>query len=106
MSWNCGEEGDESVGAETVRLRDRQQRNFLCALFMSRGVPMIHMGDEYGHTKNGNNNTYCHDDKRNWLDWDAAKFGGRGLRRFTRNMTMLRRRFPELCDESFPNDNA
>lgn len=22
---------------------------------------MIHMGDEYGHTKGGNNNTYCHD---------------------------------------------
>lgn len=22
---------------------------------------MIYMGDEYGHTKGGNNNTYCHD---------------------------------------------
>ena len=22
---------------------------------------MITMGDEYGHTKGGNNNTYCHD---------------------------------------------
>lgn len=22
---------------------------------------MIHMGDEYGHTKGGNNNTYSHD---------------------------------------------
>lgn len=22
---------------------------------------MIHMGDEYGHTKGGNNNTYCLD---------------------------------------------
>lgn len=26
-----------------------------------QGVPMIYMGDEYGHTKEGNNNTYCHD---------------------------------------------
>jgi pullulanase/glycogen debranching enzyme len=26
-----------------------------------QGVPMITMGDEYGHTKGGNNNTYCHD---------------------------------------------
>lgn len=26
-----------------------------------QGVPMIYMGDEYGHTKGGNNNTYCHD---------------------------------------------
>ncbi|PPS00930.1 hypothetical protein GOBAR_AA19751 [Gossypium barbadense] len=30
-----------------------------------QGVPMIHMGDEYGHTKGGNNNTYCHD---NYID--------------------------------------
>lgn len=22
---------------------------------------MFYMGDEYGHTKGGNNNTYCHD---------------------------------------------
>jgi isoamylase len=22
---------------------------------------MFYMGDEYGHTKSGNNNTYCHD---------------------------------------------
>ncbi|KAH9805601.1 isoamylase 1 [Citrus sinensis] len=29
------------------------------------GVPMISMGDEYGHTKGGNNNTYCHDNDVN-----------------------------------------
>ncbi|KAH9805603.1 isoamylase 1 [Citrus sinensis] len=30
-----------------------------------QGVPMISMGDEYGHTKGGNNNTYCHDNDVN-----------------------------------------
>lgn len=30
-------------------------------LLSNQGVPMIYMGDEYGHTKGGNNNTYCHD---------------------------------------------
>lgn len=30
-------------------------------LLYDQGVPMIYMGDEYGHTKGGNNNTYCHD---------------------------------------------
>jgi isoamylase len=45
------------------RLRQRQMRNVTMALLLAHGVPMLHMGDEYGHTKNGNNNTYCHDTK-------------------------------------------
>lgn len=39
-------------------------RTELCLLTFKlsyQGVPMIYMGDEYGHTKGGNNNTYCHD---------------------------------------------
>jgi hypothetical protein len=28
---------------------------------------MITMGDEYGHTKGGNNNTYCHDNPVSFL---------------------------------------
>ena len=28
------------------------------ALMLSRGTPMMLMGDEYAHTKGGNNNTY------------------------------------------------
>ena len=28
---------------------------------------MIYMGDEYGHTKGGNNNTYCQDNYVNPL---------------------------------------
>jgi isoamylase len=31
------------------------------------------MGDEYGHTKGGNNNTYCHDNDLNYVDWAVAK---------------------------------
>jgi isoamylase len=29
-------------------------RNYLLALFLSQGVPVLTMGDEYGHSKNGN----------------------------------------------------
>ena len=49
------------------RLRQRQMRNLAAALLVSHGVPMINMGDEYGHTKDGNNNTYCHDSEVNYL---------------------------------------
>ncbi len=33
---------------------------------------MILMGDEVGHTKLGNNNTYCHDNDLNWFNWELV----------------------------------
>jgi len=67
-SWNCGIEGpvdDSSVES----LRNRQVKNFFTITLLSLGVPMIAMGDEVRRTQLGNNNAYCHDDARNWLDW-------------------------------------
>jgi isoamylase/glycogen operon protein len=69
-SWNCGVEG-ASTKPEVLKLRERQQKNFLLALFLSQGIPMLTMGDEYGHTKNGNNNSYGHDSPLNWFLWDT-----------------------------------
>lgn len=37
-----------------------QLRNFLCALYLSLGIPVFLMGDEYGNTKEG---------MVNQLDW-------------------------------------
>ena len=68
-SWNCGAEGpteDSNIQA----LRERQMRNFLLALFLSQGIPMLLMGDEYGHTRRGNNNPYVQDNEINWFLWD------------------------------------
>ena len=68
-SWNCGVEGptdDESI----LRLRRRQQRNFLATLFLSQGVPMLLAGDEIGRTQAGNNNAYCQDNEISWVDWE------------------------------------
>lgn len=50
LSWNCGEEG-ETKSSAVLRLRGRQMRNMAAALLLSHGVPMVQMGDEYGHTK-------------------------------------------------------
>jgi len=71
-SWNCGVEGptdDPAVNA----LRHKLIKNAITILMLSRGVPMILMGDEIGHTKFGNNNTYCHDNELNWLDWSLIE---------------------------------
>jgi isoamylase len=49
LSWNCGEEGPSDNPAVNS-LRQRQMRNMLAALLLAHGVPMLYMGDEYGHT--------------------------------------------------------
>jgi glycogen operon protein len=68
-SWNCGAEGPTDDPG-ILALRERQKRNFIATLFFSEGVPMLFAGDELSHTKNGNNNTYCHDNELTWLNWE------------------------------------
>lgn len=71
-SWNCGIEG-ETTDQKILQLREKQMRNLVFALFISQGIPMISMGDEYAHTKRGNNNTWCQDNELNWFLWDKLK---------------------------------
>lgn len=68
-SWNCGAEGTTS-DPTILALRLRQMKNFHLVLMTSIGTPMILMGDEYGHTRNGNNNSYCQDNELNWFLWN------------------------------------
>src|SRR5690606_17964813 len=68
-SWNCGVEGPTD-DPEINDLRERKKRNFLATLLLSQGVPMLLAGDEISHTKQGNNNTYCHDNELTWINWE------------------------------------
>lgn len=104
LSWNCGAEGptpDPAVNS----LRQRQMRNMMTALLVAHGVPMINMGDEYGHTKGGNNNTYCHDSALNYMDWQRALADDDGLLRFTRHVIALRKAHKELRRTEWINDS-
>lgn len=67
-SSNNGIEG-KTKDIKILKKRETQIRNFLLALFLSEGTPMLLMGDEYGHTREGNNNAYAQDNKLNWFDW-------------------------------------
>jgi isoamylase len=67
-SCNCGTEG-HTQDPEINALRRRQQRNFLCTLFLSQGVPMLCGSDECGRTQQGNNNAYCQDNEISWTKW-------------------------------------
>ncbi|PIA47151.1 hypothetical protein AQUCO_01400091v1 [Aquilegia coerulea] len=68
FSWNCGYEGD-TADTNIEALRSRQMKNFHLALMISQGTPMMLMGDEYGHTRYGNNNSYGHDTAINNFQW-------------------------------------
>ncbi len=80
-SWNSGWEGptdDPNINA----LRHRQIKNLATLMMVSVGVPMVLMGDEVGRTQHGNNNTYCHDNELNWMDWTQTETNGDLLRYF------------------------
>lgn len=98
-SWNCGVEGP-TPNLQINELRERQMRNFLMALLLSQGVPMLLMGDEYGHTKKGNNNTWCQDNELNWMLWNKAQ-RNIDLYRFTAELIALRHRHPILRHREF-----
>ncbi len=93
-SWNCGAEGwTENPGINA--LRQRQMRNAIAMLMISQGVPMLLMGDEIGHSKKGNNNTYCHDNELNWLDWTLLEKNA-DLFKFVKNCIVFRKTHPVL----------
>jgi glycogen operon protein len=98
-SWNCGAEG-ESDDPAVLRLRARQQRNFLVTLLLSQGIPMLCHGDELGRTQRGNNNAYCQDNEISWIDWRLAD-DQRALADFTRYVIALRAAHPVLRRRRF-----
>ena len=63
LSWDSG--GDHA-------LRRARWRNFWVLLFLSRGVPMVVSGDEYGRTQNGNNNPWALNTVAMWNNWAQA----------------------------------
>jgi len=91
-SWNCGVEGPANDPG-VLALRRRQKRNLLASLLLSQGVPMILGGDELSRTQQGNNNAYCQDNERSWLDWSPAPHRARFLE-FVRHIIQLRRQHP------------
>jgi glycogen operon protein len=93
-SWNCGAEGPTNDKA-IIGLRNRQKRNMLATLLLSRGTPMILGGDEFGRTQQGNNNAYCQDSDISWFDW-AFGDDANALFAFTQGLIKLRKFYPTL----------
>jgi isoamylase len=101
-NWNCGEEG-ATHNRKIIQLRERQMRNYHVALMIALGTPMILMGDEYGHTRKGNNNAYCQDNELNWFLWNELE-KEEGFARFHRLMIQFRLKNPLLKRKEFLKD--
>ncbi|ONM55627.1 isoamylase-type starch debranching enzyme3 [Zea mays] len=103
-SWNCGIEG-ETNDLNVLSLRSRQMKNFHVALMISQGTPMMLMGDEYGHTRYGNNNSYGHDTHINNFQWGQLEERKDGHFRFFSEMIKFRHNHPILRRDRFLNKN-
>lgn len=104
LSWNCGIEGP-SDDPHIHELRLRQMMNFHLALMISQGIPMIHMGDEYAHTKQGNNNTWCQDNPLNWFLWDRIE-KNKAFYEFYSDLIHFRKNTPMLKQTHFLSNIA
>ena len=91
-STNFGVEGptdDPRIDAERLRYI----KNMLATLLLSQGVPMLHAGDEFRRTQQGNNNPYCQDNEISWIDWRLLETN-RELHEFVRRLIWFRRKHP------------
>ncbi len=102
-SWNCGVEGITS-NQKILFLRKRQIKNFIVAAMLSLGVPMIFMGDEYSHTRKGNNNPYCQDNELNWFLWDSLEKNSELFLFFQKIIKFRKEHKSFFCRESFFTD--
>lgn len=97
FSENFGVEGPTD-DPDITAARLRRQRNLLATTLLSQGTPMLLAGDEGGHSKAGNNNSYCQDNEVNWIDWSALDAD---LIAFTAALTRFRRDHPVLRQSNF-----
>ena len=101
-SFNYGIEGPTSdKGINQLRLQ--QQKNFLFSLFISRGVPMILMGDEIGRSQGGNNNTWCQNNHLGWMNWNE-KDKNINLSNYVKQLIHIRKKFIHLFNPSISNE--
>ena len=70
-SYNWGVEGKTS-DRKVLNERYRAMRNLRALQLLSKGTPMLLMGDEFARTQQGNNNAYCQDNELVWVDWNMT----------------------------------
>lgn len=98
-SYNWGFEG-ESQQENITHRRKQVMKNLMCFLLLSKGTPMLLMGDEFGRTQKGNNNAFCQNNEIVWVDWSKAKENSE-LLDFTSKLISIRKQLKYFSDEEF-----
>ncbi len=105
-SWNCGDhDGEANIGADVMRLRKQQVKNFFCLLLLSNGTPMFRAGDEFLQTQSGDGNPYNVDGAKTWLDWSRLETH-RDMFRFFQRMIAFRKSHPSPGRSVFWRDDV
>ncbi len=104
-SWNHGTEGP-TTNFLINDLRRRQQKNLILSLLISKGVPMILMGDEIGRSQGGNNNSWCQNNLLGWMNWEYSQQDLELLEYF-KYVIKLRKKLINIFNPSFfPNNQT
>ena len=98
-SWNHGVEGP-TTNLLIEKLRKRQQKNLLLSLLISKGVPMLLMGDEIGRSQGGNNNSWCQNNSLGWMNWDKNQ-QDLELLNYLKYLIKIRKNFIKLFNANF-----
>lgn len=93
-SWNCGIEGETKKKAINED-RLRQIKNALTYIFLSSGTPYLFGGDEFGNSRYGNNNAYCLDNEKGYVEWKDNSFS-RQILNYVKELINLRMNNPYL----------
>jgi glycogen operon protein len=102
ISWNCGVEGP-ACDAAIEALRNRQVKNFLAAVLLAAGTPMLMMGDEVRRSQCGNNNAYCQDNDSTWFDWSLVDRHA-DIHRFVKLLNEFHQRRDVVAEEKMSLD--
>ncbi len=104
-SWNHGTEGP-TTNLLINDLRKRQQKNLILSLLISKGVPMILMGDEIGRSQGGNNNSWCQNNLLGWMNWEHGQQDLELLEYF-KYVIKIRKKLINIFNPSFfPNNQS
>ncbi len=102
-SWNHGTEGP-TTNLLINDLRKRQQKNLILSLLISKGVPMILMGDEIGRSQGGNNNSWCQNNLLGWMNWEHGQQDLELLEYF-KYVIKIRKKLINIFNPSFSPNN-
>ena len=94
LSWNCGIEGPTKK-KPILFIREKQMRNAIVMMMVSKGTPVLLAGDEFGNSQNGNNNPYCQDNVISWINW-KDKIKNQSHFEFTKKMISIRKEMEVL----------